>query len=526
MKDHIVAHLKKALGNIPLWGITLSGAFLRLVRIGEPSLWYDELYTVRVSRLPLSSVIPETLAERDPPFYHLALHFWNQLGSGDAWVRLLSAGAGIASIWLVYALGRDLFSRRAGLWAAAFTAFSPFLVWYSRDATDYSMAIATAMASLYFLAKAAQRGGRLNWAIYVTVSAAALFTHYYNAMFLLAEVPFFLLLQKRHLRLRSWFFCQSCLGLALLPWLLALVKSDASQSYIRQPLNLFSLRSLLDGLGTAPIAFVRGYAGRIGRGEGALGLTAYDKLLLAVWLLTATGLLLAAYRFGRFTSKRNLVALAVLIMLATALPVLAQLAQGSLIAARYYAVAAPLFLLAVAAIIDALPVKAGWAVGGLFLLLLISFLNVQRQHAGHEDWRGIMNTVAAESRSGDELLCFPFHHCIVAQDHYGGANLEVKGGMILNITPQSVFLSRSPIYWRGYRDRVDTDQIYDSGQLKRQIASNLGTAERTWLISGSGILGNYPRAMMVEEAMSGEWSLVQKWEFTPLTLKLYERKEE
>ncbi|MCL5882505.1 MAG: glycosyltransferase family 39 protein [Actinobacteria bacterium] len=70
-------------------------------------------------------------------------------------------------IWFVYLLGKELFSRRIGLRAAAFTAFSPFLIWCSRDATDYSLLISLATLSTYFLVRSVRRGGWGNWAAYV-----------------------------------------------------------------------------------------------------------------------------------------------------------------------------------------------------------------------------------------------------------------------------------------------------------------------------------------------------------------------
>jgi uncharacterized membrane protein len=157
----------------------LAAAAIRIFQLGRESLFYDELYTVWAIHLPLRTLIWEVPASGHPPLYYLVSHYWFALGSSDAWVRSVSWAAGVMTVFFIYLVGKELLSSAVGLWAAALAAVSPFLIWHSRDATDYSWLIAVSTLSLYLLARSARRSGWANWAAYVIVSAAALFPCYF-----------------------------------------------------------------------------------------------------------------------------------------------------------------------------------------------------------------------------------------------------------------------------------------------------------------------------------------------------------
>lgn len=65
-------------------------------------------------------------------------------------VRLLSVVAGSLTIGFVYFLGKEMFSRRAGLLASLVMAFNGFDILYSRLAQEEAVALLFTTASLYF----------------------------------------------------------------------------------------------------------------------------------------------------------------------------------------------------------------------------------------------------------------------------------------------------------------------------------------------------------------------------------------
>src|SRR6266404_3522440 len=99
--------------------IVLVASVVRVIFLGARSFWSDEIVSVKLATdnwggfwYWISS------REANMALYYLLLRAWVKLGDGEAWVRLLSAVAGIVSVPLLYALARRLYSERIA-WVAA-----------------------------------------------------------------------------------------------------------------------------------------------------------------------------------------------------------------------------------------------------------------------------------------------------------------------------------------------------------------------------------------------------------------------
>jgi mannosyltransferase len=184
---------------VALAAIVAAGAALRFATLGVQSFSGDEGVTVALVELVLGDMletIPDT--ESTPPLYYLLAWLWAQLfGTGEVGLRSLSALLGTLTIPVAYAAAARLVSHRAGLVAAALTAASPLLVWYSQEARSYALLILLAALSLLFFARALEedRRGPLVW--WAVVSALALATHYYAAFLVVPEAAWLVLASRR-----------------------------------------------------------------------------------------------------------------------------------------------------------------------------------------------------------------------------------------------------------------------------------------------------------------------------------------
>jgi hypothetical protein len=188
---------------VALAGILVLGAVLRFATLDLQSYRYDEAVTVgrilQPSLFDTLSAVPHS--ESTPPLYYLVAWLWSRpFGTGEAWMRSLSALAGTASILVVYlgALALPL-PRRAGLVAAAMVAVSPVLIWFSQDARAYALVFLLTALSFLFFARARRGGARRDLAWWATLSALALATHYF-AGFVIAPEAVLLLLGSRRRR--------------------------------------------------------------------------------------------------------------------------------------------------------------------------------------------------------------------------------------------------------------------------------------------------------------------------------------
>ena len=191
--------------------ILLVALALRLYQLDGQSLWYDEGTSVALAQQSATTIISSAAADIHPPLYYLLLSGWVQMfGSSELAVRLLSALAGVALVYVTYLTGRRLFGWHAGLAAALLAALSPFQVYYSQEARMYMLAtLLSAVSTLVMLVALFPQGKQprrrpltaATWVVYILVTTAALYTHYFSVTVVLAQdIALALLLLGSHVR--------------------------------------------------------------------------------------------------------------------------------------------------------------------------------------------------------------------------------------------------------------------------------------------------------------------------------------
>jgi 4-amino-4-deoxy-L-arabinose transferase-like glycosyltransferase len=198
--------------------ITGLGAALRLV-VGGQSMFADELSTYWiVAGRSLGDVLSvvRTDAEITPPLYFVATWLTTRIDLAPELVRAPSLIAGIATIPLVYVLGLRTAGRAAGLVAAALTALSPFMVYYSAEARGYALMIALVVLSTIALLAAVDGGRARWWVAYGACACLAVYTHY-TSVFALAAQLLWLLWAHPEAR-RPALLASAAAAIAFLPW--------------------------------------------------------------------------------------------------------------------------------------------------------------------------------------------------------------------------------------------------------------------------------------------------------------------
>ncbi len=183
----------------PLLALTALAAALRLSTLNLQSFWFDEAFTpVHVLRASLFSTLREVShTESTPPlWYVLAWADSRVFGTGEIALRLPSALAGIATVPVAWAIGRELSGRRVAIVCAALVAVNPLFVWYSQEARSYALFILmSSLVILCFLRAIDEPTSKRMWAFALTGSLAML-SHYF-AVFLLIPMVLWLLWERR-----------------------------------------------------------------------------------------------------------------------------------------------------------------------------------------------------------------------------------------------------------------------------------------------------------------------------------------
>jgi 4-amino-4-deoxy-L-arabinose transferase-like glycosyltransferase len=189
----------------PLAALMVLAAALRFSTLDLQSFWYDEAFTpVHVLRASLFTTLHGMVhTENTPPlWYVLEWGISRVLGTGEVALRLLSAFAGLATVPVAWAIGRELSGRRAtAIASAALVAVDPLFVWYSQEARAYGLFVLAAALAMLCFARACAEPSSRRLALFAVTASLALLTHYF-AVFLLIPMIVWLLLAS--LRPRSF----------------------------------------------------------------------------------------------------------------------------------------------------------------------------------------------------------------------------------------------------------------------------------------------------------------------------------
>jgi mannosyltransferase len=286
------------------------GLFTRFVT--RSSLWLDEALSVNIAQLPLGEMTEALKHDGHPPLYYALLHGWlNMFGSGDVAVRGLSGLLGIATLPLVWILGRRKGGTVLAWVAVAVVAVSPFAVRYSNETRMYSLVMLLVVIGWLLIDDIVDRKkatiGRFVGLAFV---GAALFYSHYWSIWLLGAVGITSLWKiwraSDRSERRPWAgiaIATFVAGIAFLPWLPTMLYQSANTgtpwAKASRPTSAFSV-VLADNGGGAygeqglvgamfAVAMVMGLLGvAIDRRTTALDLRTRPPLRGAAWIASLT----------------------------------------------------------------------------------------------------------------------------------------------------------------------------------------------------------------------------------------------
>jgi 4-amino-4-deoxy-L-arabinose transferase-like glycosyltransferase len=392
---------------------------LRVYRLGDQNIWWDEGHAVWAARQSLYQVTSITAHDVHPPLYLWLLHGWLRwAGDSEFSIRYLSTMGGMLTVALTVVVARRLMGQRAARLATLLVAIARFHIWWSQEARMYIWATFFVLLSIYFLLRLRQ-GGAAVWWLYILSSAAALYTLYLSVLALIVENLFVALTAwhkpRRKRFLFNWGLAQLGILVLYAPWLyiaLDRIRTDTAKTS-------FSLRLVGQLYGTVLVTGISTHLDR------------YVWLLLPIGLLALVGVLILILdrsqpqRYG-FTSWE----IGLLLLLPLLVPPLVvyglSIPRGVYYSpkpeARYLLMFAPLFYVLLAGALVALWQKRrgrhwAWSVVAAAALAMVlgTFVGVLPGHyAGRylrDEYQSALRALAAYSEPGDAVL-------VVSGDRY------------------------------------------------------------------------------------------------------------
>lgn len=361
--------------------ITLTAFGLRLISLGQWSLWIDEALSIRDS-LALGSSQP-ILTKFHFLYYVVLKPFLMVLGTEEWSARLPSVIAGTISIPVMYFCGKSLFGWRLGLLSAILLAIAPWHIFWSQNARFYAQLLLLYNAALFLGFRAIEED---HWglAIWSTVLAGlAIVTHPTGAFYLPIVVAYGLITLRRQLRRNRRSGHKYLVPMVVLP--LLYLSLEAARVNIGQATAVAKLEP-----------FFGGASGLHSLRLGA-GVVAYLGVPLVV--LAASGgifLLVARRREGLFLTLSVLIPLPALLV-PVSFP-------------RYVFLSLPSWIIlaafAVLELFRQLKDQGRILAGGVLFVLLTdalsqTYLYFAFQNGNRSNWKAAFSLVADTRREGD-----------------------------------------------------------------------------------------------------------------------------
>ena len=296
---------------LPLALLTVLAFILRASQLHQ-SLLGDEVFTWQdIYGHSFASVLStvHTGGENSPPLFFLLAWGAAHFGDASVWIRMPSFVLGTATVPVVYALGREVHGRQAGMIAAGIVAVAPFPVFYGIEARPYGTMMFFVALSTLALLRAVRTGDRRWWLLYTLTAAAAAYSHY-TAIFALGVQAVWSLWVCRR-QVSAALIANAAIGALYLPWLPHLrgkalavigalyplttkrVLTDLARPIPGHPAASLRAIPTLTGLAVFAAVILGGAVATARRRAGARRWPSAEPLLLAALVLaTPVGLLL------------------------------------------------------------------------------------------------------------------------------------------------------------------------------------------------------------------------------------------
>jgi mannosyltransferase len=161
---------------------------LRFVYLTRKSFWFDEGVSAQIARLDWYN-FARILWRREAnmSLYYLLLRGWLHIGHSEFFIRSLSVAASLATLPVLYWLGRRLFDRRVALIATLLLTFNAYHIRYAQEARSYSLFVFLGTLSSAFFLEGLACPSRRNRLGHILASVLAVYAHFYAVLLLMAQ---------------------------------------------------------------------------------------------------------------------------------------------------------------------------------------------------------------------------------------------------------------------------------------------------------------------------------------------------
>lgn len=190
MKRNI--NLKQIKKHWALLTILAVAAMLRFYGLDFQSPWLDELHTLIETNPELTYKEFYDLmlnSEQMPHLYYVLVRAFNMIfGVSLFGIRAFSALIGTTSVYAIFLLGKELYSKKAGYIAAIFLAINSTHIFYSQEIRPYILLCLFTCVSFLFLIKFSKKQTTKQAVYYGLFAGLMISTHFFGLFVLVSQL--------------------------------------------------------------------------------------------------------------------------------------------------------------------------------------------------------------------------------------------------------------------------------------------------------------------------------------------------
>ncbi|MGD1714518.1 glycosyltransferase family 39 protein [Dapis sp. BLCC M172] len=213
----------------PIVLILVLACFLYFYRINFRGLWIDEFISVLDGR--------KMDLNKGRLLYYVLLNPWINISDNEVWLRVPAIIFAVVSVYLIYRLGNDFFSKKVGLLAAFLLTISPLFINHAQEIRYYTMSVCLGLCGCLCLAHSLkQPDKKLPRLIWVVGRILSFYTTPLNAAFLVSDILILWLKFKFKIsRLISYLVLYLTIIVVSIPVAIS-VKSDSGSHRVMLPI--------------------------------------------------------------------------------------------------------------------------------------------------------------------------------------------------------------------------------------------------------------------------------------------------
>lgn len=392
--------------RIIIFIIIIISAGLRIYNIEQKNLWFDEVYSWKISQGSVVQIVSETSGDIHPPLYYVILKYWIQLFSDSIFsMRMFSVLLSLLSIYFIYKISKSIFkSDLQIILVLLLFALSPLNIYYSQEVRMLNLNLFLCLGSVFYFFETVKSPGIKPGILYILFTILALYTHYFALLILFSELILIFVFYKyqniNNKTFTRYLYYFLIVNILYLPWYPVFFKQISRGQPWRHDQSVPEIAgSLLSYFNDIFLSIYYPY-----ESNAVYYFSIFFGILTVTFIIFSVLKIINSKEF--FTDRRNS------IILLFCIPLLAALIisfRNGLLLSRYLSILVPyLFIMIVYLSFKIYNVKTALVIS--FFYILTSIYGIQLNFNNgfkNNDYRKIISYVENNFKTEDEIIVEP-----------------------------------------------------------------------------------------------------------------------